>query len=81
MVLAHELVHAGHGGGLSYQFDASEPQVMRIANQIAVEVNANAPSEYPDYDTSRDNHESIARYYNANSILPDAFTIGRPGCP
>lgn len=79
MLLAHELVHAGHGDDPTYQGADSEALVMQIANQIALEVNANAPSAFPDYNTNRDNHVRDTQHYSTDSAST-SFTITRPGC-
>lgn len=77
MVLAHELVHAGHAGDPAYQLDGSETLVMQIANQIAAELNEATGSNY---DTTRDSHVRD-RLRNTTSPTSTFFSIARPGCP
>jgi hypothetical protein len=78
MILAHELVHAGNIENPAYQTHASEPIVMPIANQIALEMNKALGSNYS---TTRDNHGGpVVRYYT-HSSTSQAISIVRPGCP
>ena len=76
MVLAHEIVHAGHAGDPAYQGHGSESLVMQIANQIAAELNAATRSTY---DTTRDSHERTG-LYNTTSPTSITFSLVRPGC-
>jgi hypothetical protein len=76
MVLAHELVHAGHADDPAYQGAGSEALVMQVANQIAAEMNAATGSSY---NTTRDSHIHQDRYWT-NSPTSTTFSISRPGC-
>lgn len=76
MVLAHELVHAGHAGEAAYQGASSEGLVMQVANQIASELNAATGSSY---DTTRDSHVRSGQF-NTTSPTSIIFSIARPGC-
>ena len=74
MLLAHELIHAGHASDPLYQGSASETLVMSIANQIAAEINSSAGTHF---DTSRDNHDGQRNY--TTSPTSTLFSIARPG--
>lgn len=76
MILAHELVHAGHGGESAYQGPSSEPLVMALANQIASEMNAATGTSY---DTTRNSHVPTQRFYTQSSTST-TYSIARPGC-
>ena len=78
MLLAHELVHAGHAGDPAYQDEASEALVMSIANQIAAEMNAATGSHY---DTTRDSHIRDQNGLHYTSLVTSTvLSIARPGC-
>jgi hypothetical protein len=77
MLLAHELVHAGHPSDSAYQGPESETLVMQIANSIAAEMNAATGSNY---DTTRDNHDlgSDGHRYNVTSPTSTNYSLVRP---
>jgi hypothetical protein len=76
MILAHELVHAGHPNDPAYQGAASEPLVMSIANRIAAELNAATGRNYED---DRDNHERTG-LYDTDSPFSSTYSIAPPNC-
>ena len=76
MVLAHELVHAGHAGDPAYQLASSETLVMQIANQIPAELNAATGSNY---NTTRDSHVRTEQY-RTTSPTSIVYSLARPGC-
>lgn len=76
MLLAHEFIHAAYGDDPAYQTAASEPLVMSIANQIAMELNAATGSHY---DTTRDSHVRTG-LYTTGSVTSTTPSIARPGC-
>jgi hypothetical protein len=76
MLLAHEFVHAGNDNDPAYQYNASEPVVMQIANQIAAEMNASTGSSF---NTNRDVHARLNQYHT-DSPTSSIISIVRPGC-
>lgn len=76
MMLAHEFVHAAHRYNPAYQTETSEPLIMAIANQIAIEMNAATGSSY---NTNRDNHIRTGQHYT-HSPTSTMFSVIRPDC-
>jgi hypothetical protein len=74
MLLAHEIVHAGHAADPGWQTPSAETTVIAVANQIATEINAATGSHF---DTTRDN-EIRSELWDTDKSTSTVPSIVRP---